>query len=90
LPLFAGLHWALLTPVFDDYTVIFSNLCLLSLCREKCTKELLVVFEGLLVAPKDLGTLGEYFFWIQLPLLISEWGLGVNLATSADSCELNC
>jgi hypothetical protein len=76
LPLFAGLHWALLALIFPntDSLVLFTDHCLLCLHREKCTKELLMVFQQLLDASTDLGQLAEPcgFFWIDLLLLICE------------------
>lgn len=67
----------------------FTDHCLLRLCREKCTKELLVVFWWLLATSVVLGQPCG-FFCIELLLLIPEWCLQVNGVTVADLCELNC
>ena len=79
----AGWYWFAL-PLSDDHH-------LSRLLREKCTKELLVVFKWLLAISVDLGHLAEPhdFFWIKLLLLIHEWCLRVDLPTTADLCELN-
>ena len=54
------------------------------LSREKCTKELIVIFWWLLATSLDLGRFAEPqgFFWIKLPLLIHEWCLAVHPAAT--------
>lgn len=71
---------------------LFADHCFSWLHREKCTKELLVLFHQLLANFMAPGQLAEPhgFFWIKLPLLICEWCLWVDRATAADLCELNC
>ena len=69
---------------------LFANHCLSWLGREKHIKD--VVFLHLLATSEDSGRLAkpQGFFWIKLPLLICEWCLQVDQATTADSSELNC
>lgn len=106
LLLFLGLcwYWSLLTMVWpcvtlldfqdDSMTLVhlsfFDDNCLLRLDREKFTKELLMIFWQLLAVSTEMVWLVESFFWIELPLLISEWCLPVDWADSADFCELKC
>jgi hypothetical protein len=65
LPLFASLSWASLMLVSTEDTValvhlaFFTDHCLSQLHREKCTKELLMIFQWLLVTFADLGPLAE-------------------------------
>ena len=86
LPLFAGLHWALLMQVFTDdavwylFTLLpFAHHCLSWLCREKHTKHL-EMFQWLLAASANLGLLAEPhdFLWIELGLPILKWCLQVD------------
>jgi hypothetical protein len=78
------LHWFALPPL------LISTLSWL--CREKCTKELLVVLQQILAASTILGQLAEPcdFFWIKLLLMICEQCSPVYSATTADPCDLNC
>lgn len=61
----AGLGWAFLMLIFTDYAmalvhlVFFTDHLLSWLCREKWTKDLLVVFQRLLAASEDSGQLAE-------------------------------
>ena len=65
--------------------------CLLWLCRDKYTKELLVVFWQLLVTSTNSSRLAEsHGFFFCLPLLIHEQCLQALQTTTADSFELNC
>jgi hypothetical protein len=67
--------------VFPDGTIalvqiaIFAGLCLLWLCKEKCTKELLVVFQLLPATTADScrSVLPLDFFWMEALLLIHVW-----------------
>ena len=83
LPFFAGHHWAMLMLVFTIiagwycYTsLFFVGHCLSWFHREKYTKKLLVVFRRLLATSADSTQLAEPRFLL-------------DLAATADSCELN-
>lgn len=73
------------------HLTFFLEYHLLWLCREKCTKELMIPWE-LPATLADTGWMGEPhgFFWIELTLLVYKWWFRVDRATTADSCDLNC
>ena len=52
----------------------------------------MVVFWRILAPSVDSSQLTKPpgFFWVELLLLIHEWCLGVDQATKAKSCGLNC
>jgi hypothetical protein len=96
LSFFAGHHWAVLPLVFTEVSVFVLSFFVVHhlqrLYREKCTKELLVVFWWLLAAFTDLGQLAEPpgFVWLEPLLLICKRCLQMDQATTAGLYELNC